>query len=67
MSARCCLVLVQSVQEATMPVASAVAGVHRDILSLASNAQWPEIQPLVSRGQIVSTDLPLLTDTHTQL
>ena len=36
--------------------------IHRDCLVLASNAQWPEIQPLVSQGQIVSSDLPLLTD-----
>ena len=48
-----------------MPVASAVAGVHRDRLLLASNAQWPEIQPLMSRGQIVSTDFPLLSDRQT--
>ena len=41
-----------------MPVASAMAGNHRDSPVLASVAQWPEIQPLVSRGQIISTDLP---------
>ena len=41
-----------------MPVASATAGGHRDCLVLGSVAQWPEIQPLVSRGQIVSADLP---------
>ena len=41
-----------------MPVASTTAGVHRDYPVLASVAQWPEIQPLVSRGQIVSADLP---------
>ena len=39
-------------------VASATAGAHRDCPVLASIAQWPEIQPLVSRGQIVSADLP---------
>ena len=37
-----------------MPVASATAGGHRDRPVLASVAQWPEIQPLVSRGQIIS-------------
>ena len=41
-----------------VPIASAMAGGHRDCLVLASVAQWPEIQPLVSRGQIVSADLP---------
>ena len=41
-----------------MPEASATAGGHRDCPVLASVAQWPEIQPLVSRGQIVSADLP---------
>ena len=52
-----------------MPVPSVMTAVHRDCLVLASNAQWPEIQHLVSRGQIVSADLPLLTDgqTDTQL
>ena len=40
-----------------MPVASATDGDHRDCPVLASVAQWPEIQPLVSRGQIVSADL----------
>ena len=48
-----------------MPVASAMTAVHRDRLTLASNAQWPEIQSLTSRGQIVSADLPLLTDRQT--
>ena len=48
-----------------MPVASATNGGHRDCPVLASVAQWPEIQPLVSRGQIVSGVLPLLTDRHT--
>ena len=41
-------------------VAIAMAGIHRDRLLLAFNTQWPEIQHLVSPGQIVSTD-PLLT------
>ena len=40
-----------------MAVASATAGGHRDCPVIASVAQWPEIQPLVPRGQIVSTDL----------
>ena len=48
-----------------MPVASATDGGHRDCPVLASVAQWPEIQPLVSRGQIVSAVLPLLTDRQT--
>ena len=37
-----------------MPVASAMTGAHKDHLVLASNTQWPKIQPLVSQGQIVS-------------
>ena len=41
-----------------VPVASATAGGHSDCPVLASVAQWPEIQPLVSRGQVVSADLP---------
>ena len=40
-----------------MPVASATAGAHRDCPVLTSVTQWPEIHPLVSRGQIVSADL----------
>ena len=48
-----------------MPIASATDGGHRDCPVLASVAQWPEIQPLVSRGQIVSAVLPLLTDRQT--
>ena len=47
-----------------MLVASALTGAHRDCLVLASFTQQPEIQHLVSRGQIVSTDLPLLKDRH---
>ena len=39
-------------------VANATADGHRDCPVLASVAQWTEIQPLVSRGQIVSADLP---------
>ena len=48
-----------------LPVASALTGAHRNCLVLASNAQQPEIQPLMLQGQIVSAD-PLLywrTDT----
>ena len=41
-----------------VPIASATAGGHKDCPVLASVAQWPEIQPLVSQGQIVSADLP---------
>ena len=48
-----------------MPVASATDGGHRDCPVLASVAQWPEIQPLVSRGQIISAVLPLLMDRQT--
>ena len=48
-----------------MPVASATDGGHRDCPVLASVAQWPEIQPFVSRDQIVSGILPLLTDRQT--
>ena len=36
-----------------MPVANAMGGGYRDCPVLATVAQWPEIQPLVSRGQIV--------------
>ena len=39
-------------------VASAMTATHRDSPAVASVAQWPEIQPLVSQGQIVSADLP---------
>ena len=45
-----------------VPVASVMIAVHRDRLVLASTAQWSKIQQLVSRGQIVSADPPLLTD-----
>ena len=45
-----------------VPVASVMIAVHRDRLVLASTAQWSEIQQLVSQGQIVSADPPLLTD-----
>ena len=43
---------------AFVPVASAMTAVHKDRLVLASYAPRPEIQPLESRGQIVSADLP---------
>ena len=51
-----------------MPVASATACGHSDCPVLASVAQLPEIQPFVSRGQIVSADLPPVTDAsmHTR-
>lgn len=53
-----------------VPVASSMTIVHRDRLVLHAcsfkiNAQWPEIQPIVFRGQIVSADLPQRTDRHT--
>ena len=48
-----------------MPVARALTGAHSTCLYLASFAQQPEIQLLVSRGQIVSGVLPLLTDGQT--
>ena len=38
-----------------VPLASAMTAAHR---AVASVAQWLEIQALVSRGQIVSADLP---------
>ena len=41
-----------------VPVASTMAGGHRDCTVLASVAQWPDIQPFASRDQIISTDLP---------
>ena len=47
------------------PVFSAMTAVHRDRLVLASYAPWPGVQPLMPRGQIVSGDLPLLTDGWT--
>ena len=40
-----------------VPVASALNGTHRDWLIVASFSQEPEIQHLVSRGQIVSADI----------
>ena len=48
---------------ALSPMASAMIAVHRDRIVLASYAPWPEIQPLMPRDQIVSSDFPLPTDT----
>ena len=48
-----------------MPIASAMTGVLRNHLVLASNAQCPEVQLHMLCGQIVSADLPLLTDGQT--
>ena len=39
-----------------VPIASAMTAAHRDSPAVASVAERPEIQPLVSRGQI---SLPL--------
>ena len=50
-----------------VPVDSALTVAHRDHLVLASIVQWPEIQRLVSRGQIISADLPLQIDGHTTI
>ena len=41
-----------------VPVARALTGTHRDCLIVVSFGQKPEMQRLVSQGQIVSTDLP---------
>ena len=61
-SVHCCLIFVQSV-----PLARALTSDHRDCLVLASIVQQPEIQRLVSRGQIISADFPLLMDRHTTI
>ena len=45
-----------------MPVDSMLTVAHRDHIFLASFIQQPEIQHLVSRGQIISADLP--SQTH---
>ena len=45
-------------------VVSAMTAIHRDHLVLALYAAWPGLQPLMPQGQIVSGDLPLLTDGH---
>ena len=48
----------QSKKLVFVPVVSALIGAHRHCLVQASITQQPELQPIVSRGQIVSTDLP---------
>ena len=62
MSTVACLLYSLSKKFKFAPVASAITAVHSDRLILASYVLWPEKQPPVSRGQIVSADLPLLTD-----
>ena len=58
-SVHCCLGLYSPSKKLMfVSVASAMAGTHRECLVLASVAQWPEIQPLVSQDQIISADLP---------
>ena len=56
----CCLDLYGLSKELVqyVSVASALTGTHRHCLIVASLGQEPEIQSLVSQGQIVSTDLP---------
>ena len=49
-----------------VPIASAMTAAHRDCSAVAFVAQWPEIQPLVSQGQIVSADLLYWTDGRTE-
>ena len=41
-----------------IPIANTMTAAHEDSPAVASVAQWPEIQLLVSRGRIVFTDLP---------
>ena len=48
---------------ALLTVASAMTAIHRDRRVLASYTPWPGIQPLMPRGQILSGDFTLLTDT----
>ena len=48
-----------------VPVASALTGSNRDCLTVAYFGQEPEIQRLVSRSQIASTDLPSIMDGQT--
>ena len=43
---------------AIVPVASTLTCAHRECLIVASFTQEPEVQRLVSQGQIVSADLP---------
>ena len=65
MSIVACFVYSLSKKLEFAPVASAITAVHSDRLILASYVRWPEIQSPVSRGQIVSADLLLLTDRQT--
>ena len=66
-SVHCRLFFVHAVTKKLVlsPVASAMTAVHRDRLVLASYTPWPSTQPLMPRGQIVSSDVPLLTDRRT--
>ena len=48
-----------------VPISSAMTGVHRNYLILASNAQCSEIQPLMLRGQIIPAHPPLQMDGWT--
>ena len=48
-----------------MSVATALTSALGDSLVLASFTQQPDIQHLVSQGQIISTDPPLLMDGQT--
>ena len=50
-----------------VPVASALTDTHRHCLFQTPFTQQPEIQHLVSQGQIDSTDLLLLMDRHTTI
>ena len=52
----CCLFCTKKL--VFMPIGSTMTVVHRDHLVLASNNWWPDVQPLVFQGQIVSADLP---------
>ena len=53
-----CFLYGQSKKLVFVSVAIAVTAVHSDCLALPSNAQWPEMQPLVSWGQIAFAHLP---------
>ena len=65
MSIVACFVYSLSKKLEFVPVASTITAVYRDRLILASYVRWLEIQPLVSRGHIVSADLLLLIDRQT--
>ena len=59
----CCFFLYSiSKMPVFMPLASAMIVVHRNRLVLASIAQQPEIQPLVSQDQIISAKFPQWMD-----